>query len=127
MIEDEIIVIEQAQVDEIKWVVSLFKLIWWSLNSIIQIWPTRKKLNPSYLLHNVLYMDVIFNLYLIYYYYRWASLTLIIPFFIKFCNFQKTCEGKYKIFYNIQKYSILQISNFINYFTTCVEVAFTLH
>jgi hypothetical protein len=27
-IEDEIIVIEQAQVDEIKWFVFLFKLIW---------------------------------------------------------------------------------------------------
>jgi hypothetical protein len=48
---------------------------------------------------------------------------------LKFVIFKSNCEGKYKIFWNIQKYFILQmkISNFINYFTTCVQDAFTLH
>ncbi len=74
-------------------------------------------------------MDVIFVFisYLLLLYM--ASLALIIPFYFQKKFSKKNCEGKYKIFWNIQKYFILQmkISNFINFYTTCVEVAFTLH
>jgi hypothetical protein len=68
--------IKQTQIDNIKSFVCLLKLIWWSL-SLVQIWHTRKN-NPSYLLHNLLCMDVIFTYSnFTYYCITLTSLTLI--------------------------------------------------
>ncbi len=55
--KNENVAIKQTWLDEIEWFLCPFKLIWWSL-SFMQTWPTRKN-NPSYLLHYLLYMDVI--------------------------------------------------------------------
>jgi len=102
---------------------------WYVLNnSFGDPWPLWKydlleEDNPSCLLDNLLYMDVIFVFTL--YYSFLLSLTLII--LIEICwNFvnhffqKKICEGKYIVSWNIQEYFLLDMknSNFINYNTS---------
>ncbi len=95
--------IKQAQPIHIKWFVCFKKLIWWSL-SRMQIWPTKKKKNPSCLLHNLLYMETIFifTFYLLFYYLDIFYTNWIICEkcdFVIFFQRTKNSEGKYIVFW----------------------------
>ncbi len=109
--------INQAWLDEIKWFVCLFKLIWWSM-SIVQIWPTRRK--KSILFIAFFYMNEC-HLYIYI-----LSITIVTWHLIICKNgiilkkkFQQIfiCE-KNTIFWNIQEYFILEMKNwkYIDYF-----------